>query len=81
MGNLKDSLKQMERSLKEEQMLKNLYRKDLDDARSSNRSLVQAKVCRLAVSLYPDLRLPLSFSISRNVTPLPWLSWTATACW
>lgn len=42
-GNLKDSLKQMERSLKEEQMLKDLYRKDLDAAKSSNRPLVQAK--------------------------------------
>ncbi|KAL8393864.1 hypothetical protein RB599_006082 [Gaeumannomyces hyphopodioides] len=42
-GDLKDSLKQMERSLKEEQMLKDLYRRDLDVARSSNKSLVQAK--------------------------------------
>ncbi|KAL8330263.1 hypothetical protein RB593_001329 [Gaeumannomyces tritici] len=51
-GDLKDNLKQMERSLKEERMLKDLYRRNLEDATSSNKSLVQAKErCSFALVL------------------------------
>ena len=52
---------------KEEQMLKDLYRKDLDAAKSSSKSLVQAKVYRLTSSLFaPTSAYTLGFPLPQE---------------